>query len=221
MKTDAEIQNDVMDELLWEPSLNAAEIGVAVKKGVVTLSGTLDSYLKKLAAEKAAKRVAGVKAVAEDIEVIYNGTFTRNDTQIAQAILENLKWNSALNEGKIKVKVENGIVTLDGEVDWDYQRTSAVNNISGMLGVKFINNNITIKSAPVSSDLKQKISAAFHRTATLDAEKIKLDISGNKVILRGTVRSWAEKNDAEKAVWAARGVSQIENNLVIETGVYA
>ena len=147
MKTDSEIQKDVMEELKWEPFLNATEIGVAVKNGAVTLSGTVDSYLKKTTAEKAAKRVAGVKAVVEDIEVKYSTDLARNDTEVAQAVLSALKWHSAINEEKIKVKVENGIVTLDGEVDWDFQRNSVILQIENLIGIKKIINNITVKSA--------------------------------------------------------------------------
>ena len=193
MKTDIEIQKDVLDELKWEPYLNATEIGVAVKNGIVTLSGTVNSYLKKTRAEKAAKRVSGVKAVAEDIEVKYADSLLKNDTEIAETILSALKWHSAINEEKIKVKVEDGVVTLDGEVDWEFQRNSAVMQIENLIGVKRIVNNITIKSGIVPKELKQKVNSAFHRSATIDAEKINIEVTGSKVILTGKVRSWAEK----------------------------
>ncbi len=221
MKTDSEIQKDVMEELKWEPFLNATEIGVAVKNGAVTLSGTVDSYLKKTTAEKAAKRVAGVKAVVEDIEVKYSTDIARNDTEVAQAVLNALKWHSAINEEKIKVKVENGIVTLDGEVDWDFQRNSVILQIENLIGIKKIVNNITVKSGVVPSELKRKISDAFHRSATVDAENIKVDVSGNTIILEGKVRSWAEKNDAEKAVWSSPGITKVKNKLEIDREVFA
>lgn len=221
MKTDIEIQKDVLDELKWEPYLNATEIGVAVKNGIVTLSGTVNSYLKKTRAEKAAKRVSGVKAVAEDIEVKYADSLLKNDTEIAETILSALKWHSAINEEKIKVKVEDGIVTLDGEVDWEFQRNSAVMQIENLIGVKRIVNNITIKSGIVPKELKQKVNSAFHRSATIDAEKINIEVTGSKVILTGKVRSWAEKNDAENAVWSAQGVNKVENNLEIDMEVFA
>lgn len=221
MKTDLEIQNDVLSELKWVPFITASEIGVAVKNGVVTLSGTVDSYLKKTTAEKTAKRVGGVKAVAEEIEVKTTGSLTKNDTQIAEAVLNTLKWNSALNEEKIKIKVEDGIVTLDGEVDWEFQKKSAQVQIEDLIGVKRIINNITIKTTVPTKDLKQKISDAFHRSATLDSEKIRVESIGSKVVLKGIVRSWAEKNDAENAVWAAPGVNVVDNQLEIKSEVFA
>jgi osmotically-inducible protein OsmY len=217
MKTDFEIQKDVLEELKWEPFLKASEIGVAVKNGVVTLSGTVDSYLKKSGAEKAAKRVAGVKAVAEDIEIKYGNSFVKNDTELAETILNSLKWHSALNEEKIKIKVENGIVTLDGEVEWEFQRNSAAMQIENLVGVKKIINNISIKPAIVSKELKQKVTAAFHRNASLDADKISIEVKGNLVVLTGKVRSWAERSDAESAVWSAPGVNMIENKIKVET----
>lgn len=221
MKTDIEIQKDVLDELKWVPFLSATEIGVAVKNGVVTLSGTVDSYLKKTGAEDAAKRVLGVKAVAEDIVVKYVEGLAKNDAEIAEAILSALKWHSAINEEKIKIKVEDGIVTLDGEVDWEFQRSSAVMQIESITGVKRIINNITLKQGIIPKELKQKINSAFHRSATLDSDKINVEVIGNKAILTGKVRSWAEKNDAENAVWAAQGVSKVENNLEIDVEVFS
>lgn len=221
MKTDSEIQKDVIEQLKWESFLKASEIGVAVKNGVVTLSGTVDSYLKKIAAEDAAKRISGVKVVAEDIDVKYPNSLIKNDTEIAEAVLNSLKWHSAVNEEKIKIKVENGIVTLEGEVDWEYQRNSVVTQIESLIGVKKIINNIIIKAGIVPKELKQKINAAFLRSATIDSEKINIEVSGQKVILKGKVRSWAEKNDAENAIWASPGVNKVENKLEIENELFA
>ena len=219
MKTDQEIQNDVMDELKWEPFLTASEIGVAVKNGIVTLSGTVDRYAKKIAAETAAKKVNGVKAVAEDIEVKLGTSSKKNDTEIAEAALTALKWHSAMQENKIKISVENGWVTLEGDVDWEFQRNSAKYMVENLIGVVGITNNIKIKTVVASTDVKRKIASAFHRSATVDSEKINITLEGTKVILSGKVRSFAEKKDAENAAWLAPGVNSIENKLEIDSEV--
>jgi osmotically-inducible protein OsmY len=221
MKTDLQIQTDVMDELKWEPYLNSSEIGVAVKNGVVTLSGIVDSYAKKILAEKAAKKIAGVKAVAEDIQVGPSPSFRRTDAEIAEAVLNALKWNDAVREEKIKVKVENGHVRLEGEVEWDYFRNQAYRSVVNLAGVKSVLNLIAVKPSLKSADIEQKISAALHRSATIDSRKITVEVIGNKVILRGTVRSFAEKADAETAAWNAPGVSNVESKLVIDVPAYA
>lgn len=221
MKTDAQIQKDVMDELRWEPLLNATEIGVSVKNGVATLSGTVDSYYKKTTAEKAARRVNGVKALAEDLEVRFAGSLFKNDTEIAQAILNNLKWNSAINEERVKVKVDNSVVTLDGEVGWKYERDLIESEVEGLNGVKLVVNNIRITPGILPKDLNQKIKSAFERNASCDADKIKVNVVGHTVKLTGKVRSWAEKNDAENVVWAASGVTKVENQLEIDSPVLA
>jgi osmotically-inducible protein OsmY len=221
MKSDLQIQRDVMDELKWEPYLNASQIGVAVNNGIVTLSGQVDSYSKKLSAEKAAKRVSGVKAIAEDIQIGVSPAFRKTDTEIAEAILGALKWHSALQEEKIKIKVEDGIVKLEGEVEWEYQRNNAKVAIENLTGVRSVINLITVKPKISPTDIQQKISAAFHRSATIDAEKIQSEVIGNKVTLRGKVRSFAEKEDAENAAWAAPGITSVENKLQIEVPEYA
>lgn len=219
MKTDLEIQKDVMEELKWQPSINSNEIGVSVKNGVVTLSGTVDSYSKKVSAETAAKNVGGVKVVAEEIEVKIFPSSKKTDQEIAEAILNTLKWSSPVQQGKIKVEVEKGWVTLDGEVDWEFQRSSAQTLVENLTGVVNVSNKIKIKPAVTASDIKKKISAAFHRSATVDSGKIIIDIQGNKVTLTGKVSSYAEKKEAENSVWSAPGVDRVVNELEVDFGL--
>ena len=220
MKSDYQIQKDVMEELKWQAFLKASEIGVAVKNGVVTLSGNVDSYSKKLAAENAAKKIAGVKAVAEDIEVGISPIYRRTDAEIAEAVLDALKWHTAVQEEKIKIKVEDGNVKLEGEVEWEYQRTMAKTAIENLAGVRFVINLITVKPKISPSDIQEKIIAAFHRSATVDSSKIRAEVEGTKVTLRGTVRSIAEKEDAENAAWFAPGVMSVVNKIEIEVHEY-
>lgn len=221
MKNDLQIQKDVIEEIRWEPFLNSSEIGVAVKNGIVTLSGQVDSYSKKIIAEKAAKRVAGVKAVAEDIQVGILPGFRKTDTEIAEAVLNALKWNSAVRDEKIKIKVEDGNVKLDGEVEWEYQRSSIRSAIENLAGVHSIINLVTVKPKTTPTEIQQKIKAAFQRSATIDAGKITAEVLGSKVILRGQVRSFAEKEDAELAAWNAPGITSIDSKLEIEVPEYA
>lgn len=221
MKTDSEIQKNVMDELKWEPFLNSSEIGVAVKDGVVTLSGIVDTYSKKQAAEKATKRVAGVKAVAEEIEVKLFSSTVKSDTEIARTIADSLKWHSAVQEEKIKVKVENGWVTLEGDVDWEFQKNAAKTTVENLLGVKGITNLISVKPSITAKDVKQKITSAFVRSATIDSEKINVEIIGSKAILTGKVRSWEERQEAQNAAWKAQGINSVENKLEVETEIYS
>jgi len=221
MKSDTQIQKDVMAEINWQPMLDAAEIGVSVHEGVVTLTGIVDTYTKKIAAENAAKKVAGVKAVAEDIQVGASPSYNKSDTEIAEAVFNALKWHTAVMEDRIRIKVEKGFVTLEGEVEWDYQRSAAKLAIENLTGVRMINNFITLKPRVIASDLKAKINAALHRSAQIDANSIKVEVSGNKVILSGTVHSIKEKEDADDAAWMAPGVSAVENRIVIHFPEYA
>lgn len=222
MKTDNQIQSDVIDELKWEPTLNSSEIGVAVRNGIVTLSGQVDTYAKKLAAEKAAKKVSGVKAVAEDIQVGISPSYRKTDTEIAEAVLNALKWHTAVQHDQIKIKVEDGIVRLEGEVEWEFQKNNARLAIENLTGVRSVINLISVKPKVNPLELEQKIKAAFQRSASIDAGRIKIEVVGNKVILKGNVRSFAESEDAEDAAWAAPGVLTVENKLdIIAESEYA
>jgi VCBS repeat-containing protein len=220
MKSDLQIQQDVMEELKWEPFLNASDIGVSVKNGIVTLSGQVDAYSKKIAAEKSTKNVTGVKAIAEDIQIGVSPTHDKTDTEIAEAVLNALKWHTAVQEEKITIKVEDGNVRLDGEVEWEYQRSNAKTAIENLSGVKSVINLITVKAKVLAADVTEKIMDAFHRSATIDAACIKPEITGNKVILRGKVRSVSEKEDAETAAWNAPGVTSVENKLLVDEPEY-
>ncbi|HJW18422.1 MAG TPA: BON domain-containing protein [Flavisolibacter sp.] len=213
MKNDLQIQQDVMNQLKWNPFLKASEIGVSIKNGIATLSGQVDSYAQKMEAERTVRKVTGVKAIAEDIEIGVSPSYRKSDTEIAGSVLNALKWHSAVPDDKLEVKVEDGIVTLGGEVEWEYQRNSARNAVVNLVGVRSVINNIAIKPKASAGDVKSKITSALLRTATIDAERISVEVVGNKVILKGKVRSNTEKEDAEEAAWFAPGIAMVESQL--------
>lgn len=216
MKTDATLQKDVMEELKWQPAIDASEIGVAVNDGIVELSGTVGTFAEKRAAEKAALRVAGVTGVVEDIHVKLGFASERTDLEIAEAAINTLRWNSSVPKDKIKVKVEKGWVTTEGKVDWMFQKNAAKRAIDKLVGVKGVIDLVTVAPHVHPSDVQKKITAAFERNAIIDANNIHVATQGDKVILSGTVRSYAEKRDAERAAWNAPGIALVENKLDVK-----
>jgi osmotically-inducible protein OsmY len=213
MKTDAQIQTDVMQELKWDPSITHEHIGVAVSDGIVTLSGTVPSYIEKSSAENAAQRVGGVKAVVEKIEVKVPGSYTRDDQDIAKAIIDQFRWHTQVPDDLVQASVENGWVGLTGEVEWDYQRSAAEKAVRGLKGVKGITNQIAIKAKAVQpSDIKGKIEDALKRAAEREADRIAVEVRGTLVILSGKVRSFAEMRDVRVAAWSAPGVTSVDDN---------
>jgi osmotically-inducible protein OsmY len=216
MKTNEALQKDVQDAIKWEPLLNAAEIGVTAKDGIITLTGIVDSYAKQLEAEDAAKNVVGVKAVVEKIEIKLSNTEQKDDNEIAIAVLNSFNWNWAVPKDKIKIKVENGWVTLEGEVRWHYQKVAAKKSVNNLLGVKGVKNIIKIKSETFEVIEKDDIERAISRNWSLGDKNIQVQVSDNKVTLSGKVHSLYQKDAAERIAWNSPGVLIVDNDLTIE-----
>jgi len=214
-RTDTQIQADVLAELKWEPRVQPNEIGVAVKNGVVTLTGFVDSYTKRWAAETAAQKVRGVKAVANDIEVRLSSDNKKTDTDLAAAIVRALEWDAFVPVDKLDVSVSNGWVTLKGEVEWQFQKQDAERVVRRLTGVAGVTNMITVTPRVAASELKQRIEKALVRSVETDAKQITVEVDGDAVILKGTVKSWSEREEAERAAWAAPGVTSVDNRITI------
>ncbi len=209
------LRQNIIDELDFEPSINAAHIGVAVETGIVTLTGHVESYAEKIAAERAVERVRGVRAVAQEIEVRYAGHQKRADDEIAQRALDIINWSAQVPSDSVKVEVENGWITLKGTVEWQYQRRAAESAVRRLSGVRGVSNIIEIKPHLAASDVRRKIVDSLKRNAEVGAEGIRVVVDDDKVILEGTVKAWYERNLAERAAWSAPGVKNVEDRLSI------
>jgi osmotically-inducible protein OsmY len=220
-RSDSEIQKDVTDELRWDPALREDDIAVSVRDGVVTLAGFVVSYADKWRAERVVSKVKGVRGIANDLQVKLPVSSQRADPDIARAALNALTWDIAVPSDRITVRVENGWVTLEGEVDAYYQREAAERDVRNLTGVKGVTNLVTVRAQPAASEVKERIKEALQRGARIDADHITVEVEGHKAVLRGTVRSYAEWRDAERAARNAPGITDVDNRLTIDPGVYA
>jgi osmotically-inducible protein OsmY len=221
MHTDSDIQKDVIAELNAEPNLRNDDVAVGVRDGVVTLAGYVDSYADKWRAERVVSKVKGVKAVVNELEVRLPSSSQRTDPEIARAAVNALQWNILVPHDRIQVVVEDGWVTLRGEVDWYYQKEEAERTVRNITGIKGVSNLITVATVPTPSDVKQRIADTLRRGAQFDAERITVEVVGHKAILKGTVRSYAESQDAERAARKVPGITEVENQLTVDPMAYA
>jgi osmotically-inducible protein OsmY len=212
---DKDLKQHVEDALDWEPSVDAKDIGVSVDEGVVTLRGNVASYAAKIAAERVTLRLYGVKAVANDLVVRLANIDQRTDTEIAQAALHALKWHTTVPDDRLSATVKDGWLTLAGTVDWQYQKDAAAKSIRDLTGVKVVTNDIRVQPRVKTTDVRDKIEAAFKRSAEIDARRVNVIAQDGSIILSGNVHSWAELREAERAAWAAPGVSQVEDRLTV------
>jgi VCBS repeat-containing protein len=213
--TDKHLKRNVQSALDWEPSLDATDIGVSVDEGVVTLRGTVGSYAEKVAAERVTLRVYGVKGVANDLAVHLPAGFAGTDTELAQAALAALKWNTLVPQDRVTVTVSDGWLTLNGALDWQYQKDAAARAVRDLAGVKGVTNSIVVQSRLKATDVQEQIEAAFKRSAAIDARRINVTAEDGKVVLSGNVHSWAERREAERAAWSAPGVTEVEDRLAV------
>lgn len=216
MKSDLQLKTDIESELAWEPSINAAHVGVAVKDGVVTLTGHLDTFAEKVLIERAVARVAGVRAVAVETDVKLASDHVRSDTELAEAIEFALKWNAQVPPDSVNVRVEKGWATLKGECEWDYQRRAIEKAVRKLRGLRGVTSLLTLKARATPADVHDRIRAALARHAERESNNIELAVSGSSVTLRGTVASWTERYAAQAAAWAAPGITQVVNELRVE-----
>jgi osmotically-inducible protein OsmY len=221
MRNDSDIQHDVVQELRWEPSLKERDLAVGVRDGVVTLGGFATSYADKLTAERVAARIKGVRAIANEVEVRLPAASARPDPELARAALDALKWNVAVPDERIQLNVDQGWIKLIGEVEWFFQKAAAEKAVRALTGVKGVTNLIGVKERPVPADIKERIKQTLERGAALDAEQVSVEIVGGTALLRGTVRAYAEKRDAERAARNAPGVTEVDNRITIDPYSYA
>ncbi len=220
MHTDSDIQKDILAELNAEPNLKNDDIAVGVRDGVVTLAGHVDSHADKWRAERVVSKIKGVKAVVNELEVRLPSSSQRTDPEIARAVVDALQWNVLVPHEGIQVVVEDGWVTLRGQVDWYYQKEEAERAVRNITGIKGVSNLITVAAVPTPSDVKNRIAEALRRGAQFDADRITVEVVGHKAILKGTVRSYAELLDAERAARKVPGITEVENQLTVDPMAY-
>lgn len=215
MKSDRELQQQILGALEWEPGVDAARVGVSVEDGVVTLQGFVSTFRQKWLAERSARHVYGVRAVANDLEVTTDAQVARSDSAIAQAAANALEWDSAVPDGAVKATIRHGWVTLTGAVPWHYQKSAAERAVQRLYGVKGVNNSIAVKPQVSAGDVKAGIEEALRRGALIDAQHVQVETRDSRVILTGTVRSLMERDEAERAAWAAPGVTDVDDRIVV------
>jgi osmotically-inducible protein OsmY len=213
--TNRELQDHIQNALAWEPSVDAGEIGVSVDEGIVTLRGDVHTYAEKATAERVALRVYGVKAVANDLEVRIEGIGKRTDTEIAQAAVNALTWTTTVPKDAVTVTISNGWLVLKGTVDWQYQKDAAARTVRDLMGVRGVTNEIVLKPHVRAGDVQATIEAAFRRSAEIDARRVNVSVHDGQVILSGNVHSWAERDEARRAAWAAPGVTGVDDRLAV------